>query len=177
MIKIKHICGISQLQNHGIQVFDPMTFDDNRGYLTVRAEDNMPENFPYVNYFSYKSTFSNQHVARGLHWQNDSAPIIKYIDLKKGSLFTVLVDMRTSEGVIFNWDSNTNKIIRVPQFHAHGFYCIEDSEFSYICKGKYSPADETTINVFPSVCRSLNLDSPLISEKDSKFPEVEVEII
>lgn len=177
MIKLTNICSISELKNHNIHVFDPLIFEDSRGHLTVRAEDQLPDNFPYVNYFSYKSTSSQKNVARGLHWQKNDAPIIKYIDLKKGSLFTVLVDTRINEGVIFNWTSDMGKIIRVSQHHAHGFYCVEDSEFSYICKGKYSTQHETTFNIFPSVCKTMGFDKPMISEKDSVFPELDVEII
>lgn len=177
MIELNLLNNLSQLKDYDIHVFDPIIFDDVRGNLTVRAEDKLPDDFPFSNHFSYKSTASHKNVARGLHWQKNTAPIIKYIDLKKGSLYTILLDTRTNKGVIFNWTSEMGKIIKVSQYYAHGFYCIQDAEFSYICKGKYSTQDETTFNVFPSVCRIMGLDTPLISEKDSVFPELPVKII
>lgn len=177
MIELKLLNDISQLSDYSIRVFEPIVFDDVRGNLTVRAEDKLPGNFPFAEHFSYKLTASHKNVARGLHWQKNTAPIIKYIDLKKGSLYTILLDTRTNKGVIFKWTSEMAKIIKVSQYHAHGFYCLENSEFSYICKGKYSTQDETTFNIFPSVCKIMGLNKPLISEKDSVFPELPVKII
>ena len=118
-VKIHSITDISQLADHDIHVFDPLLFKDSRGQMTVRAEDTIPEDFPYSNYFSYKFTTSETGVARGLHWQHTTTPIIKYIDLRKGSLYTVLVDTRTEEGIIFKWTSDVGKIIKVSEHHDH----------------------------------------------------------
>tara|TARA_E500000318_G_C3546670_1_gene207010 strand:- start:713 stop:1270 length:558 start_codon:yes stop_codon:yes gene_type:complete len=175
-VKIHTVTDISQLADHNIHVFDPLLFKDSRGQITVRAEDTISKDFPYSNYFSYKLSTSEAGVARGLHWQRTTTPIIKYIDLRKGSLYTVLVDTRTEEGIIFKWTSDIGKIIKVSEHHAHGFYCTQDTEFSYICKGKYDPQEETTFNVFPSICRQIKLPEPLLSHKDAGYPEIEVQL-
>ena len=172
-VKLKKIT-FDQLKDYDIQIFAPLIFDDDRGQMTVRIEDQLPDKFLYGDYFSFKSTKSHTHVARGLHWQNSNHPVIKYIDLKQGHMHTVLLDTNTNQGVIFHWTDTIGKIIKIPENFAHGFYCVTDCVFQYICKGKYSTADEVTFNVFPSICKIMDLPRPLLSEKDSAYPKIEV---
>lgn len=116
---------------------------------------------------------SGQGVLRGLHYQDMSAPMGKLLRCTVGTIFDVVVDLRTNSTTFGKWFSvelsATNKRqIYVPVGFAHGFLTLSDiAEVQYKQTGFYTPASEGGIRWNDS---DLGVDwpikDPILSQRD-----------
>ena len=162
----------------GCFVLEINSFKDNRGEFTklfhsdafreLGLEDNFKEE-----YFS----ISSKGVLRGLHFQEPPHDHIKCISCISGSIFDVVVDLRTDSPtyknhLTFELDSRNPQIVYIPSGLAHGFYVYEDNTI-FLNK---------TNTVFNSECDTgIKWDScgiswpnptPILSEKDKNLVDL-----
>jgi dTDP-4-dehydrorhamnose 3,5-epimerase len=90
---------------------------------------------------------SARGVLRGLHYQLRQ-PQGKLVQVIRGEVFDVAVDIRTGSPTFGQWvgetlsDSNHRQLYVPPGF-AHGFCVLSDSaDFLYLCTDVYRPGDE-----------------------------------
>ena len=110
---------------------------------------------------------------RGMHFQYPPYSEIKIIKCVKGSVFDVIVDIRTNSPTFLKWhgeilSSKNNKMIYIPEGFAHGFQTLEDDcELLYFHTAIYDPPSEKRIKYNDPL---INVKWPLnithISEKD-----------
>ena len=121
-------------------------------------------------------SFSTKNVLRGLHLQIGSSSQAKLVMVLSGKVLDVVVDLRKGSATFgtsyqLMLDSDTRKMLFVPEGFAHGFSALEDSLFLYKCTREYDPANETGI-IWNDP--DLNIDwknpNPIVSEKDCKLP-------
>lgn len=160
----------------GLKIIQPTVFNDARGYFyepynrKTYAEAGIAEEFVQDN-----QSFSQKGVIRGLHFQNPPHAQAKLLRILQGSIWDVVVDIRTSSptyGKYFGIElSAENKtIFYVPRGFAHGFLTLEDNTLLlYKCSDFYNKAsEESLIWNDPDVSIPWNISNPILSEKDLK---------
>ena len=161
----------------GIIIFDTDVYRDERGYFMEFYNENKFNNQILEN-FSFKQdniSCSKKNVLRGLHFQAPPFDQGKLIQVLKGKVIDVVVDIRKGSKTFgkhlkVELSSKNHKQLWVPPGFAHGFLTLEnDTLFSYKCSGYYSKEHEMDLLWNDE---KLNIDwgieNPVISEKDKK---------
>ncbi len=161
----------------------PKVFNDDRGYF---LEDFHEQKFLQLGLPIHVSqsnrSFSIKGALRGLHFQRSPHEQGKLVSVVSGAILDVAVDLRKSSETLGEWYSTilsgeNNKMLYIPPGFAHGFLAIEPSYLSYKCTSLYDPHseggiiwDDPTLNIDWQLAK-FNVIHPIISEKDSKFPQ------
>ncbi len=118
-------------------------------------------------------------VLRGLHFAQLPPGQAKYITCVKGSVFDVVVDIRTGSPTYGQWDSVLlddvdRRSTYISEGLAHGFVALQDdSTVMYLCSAPYAPDREHTISAFDP---AIGIDWPLpdtqlrLSDRDAAAP-------
>ena len=158
----------------GLLVVKSKVFKDDRGYFfETWSKESFSKNGLDLNFVQDNQSLSSKGVLRGLHFQNPPFAQGKLVQVIKGSVLDVVVDIRKESntyGQYFSIELNeVNKtILWIPPGFAHGFISLEDDTiFSYKCTGVYDSASEQALLWSD---KDLNIDwrftNPLVSEKD-----------
>ncbi|HMR15069.1 MAG TPA: dTDP-4-dehydrorhamnose 3,5-epimerase [Mariniflexile sp.] len=165
----------------GCFVITPKVFEDERGYFfesfnqkTFEAETGLKVNFVQDN-----QSKSSKGVLRGLHFQIGEHAQAKLVQVIKGKVLDVCVDIRKESptfGKQFSLilDEVDRKQLYIPRGFAHGFVVLEnDTIFSYKCDNFYNKAFEAGI-IFNDedlkIDWGFSKETLLISEKDLSLP-------
>lgn len=167
----------------GCFVITPQVLRDERGFFM--------ESFNQKKFFQeigFKPNFvqdnlskSSKGVLRGLHFQRGKAAQAKLVQVLKGRVLDVCVDLRPKSKTFGEYYaielSEENKLqMFIPRGFAHGFLTIEDNTiFSYKCDNFYNKESESGI-----IYNDLNLGIEWkhldvdykISEKDLQLPKL-----
>lgn len=81
-------------------------------------------------------------VLRGMHYQKEPYPEIKFVSCFKGSIFDVLVDIRKDSPTYLQWVATelseaNGKMLYIPSGVAHGFQTLEDDSVVYYQLGEF----------------------------------------
>ena len=167
----------------GLFVIEPDVFGDDRGWFFESynkekfLKHGITNNFVQDN-FSY----SKYGVVRGLHYQLEPYSQAKLVQVLKGKVLDVAVDLRKGsptfgkvESVILS--EQNRKQFLIPKGFAHGFSVLsEDAVFNYKCDNTYNKDSEGGIHYMDD---SLNIDwmipkkDQIISSKDELLPNIE----
>lgn len=155
---------------HDVLVVKHGKYGDNRGYLNCLIESNDSEQFPG---YSLKMSQSKKNVARGLHWQKPTAPQEKVITLLRGAILDVLLnlDPRSPEfgqAYRFELTAEDGVSLIIPAHYGHGFVALAETDFLYLCKGKYSAQDELSLRIVDYLIDVIPAQDLILSEKDAK---------
>jgi len=114
---------------------------------------------------------------RGLHFQVHPYKEIKMLRCIAGSVFDVIIDLRTGSETFLKWfgielSAENKKMLYIPGGFAHGFQCLEDNcELLYHHAEFYRPAAESGIRYDDPL---VNIKWPLpvtnISNRDAQHP-------
>ena len=136
----------------GLLLFNPKVFKDERGeFFETYNYEKYASQIPNVNFVQDNLSKSHKNVLRGLHFQLPPFEQGKLVQVIKGSVLDVAVDLRKNSatyGAHFSVELNdTNKLqFWIPPGFAHGFLSLEDDTiFTYKCTNNYSPAHEKTL--------------------------------
>lgn len=158
----------------GLVVVKPKVFKDERGYFFESFNKNeFKRNAIDVDFVQDNQSKSDRNVLRGLHFQNPPFAQGKLVQVIKGAVLDVVVDIRknsTTYGKHFKIElSEENKtMLFIPPGFAHGFLTLLDETiFSYKCTNFYNKESEKSLLWND---KTLNIDwdvsSPILSEKD-----------
>ncbi|RNC92274.1 MAG: dTDP-4-dehydrorhamnose 3,5-epimerase [Allomuricauda sp.] len=124
-------------------------------------------------------SFSKKGVLRGLHFQTPPYEQAKLIQVIKGRVLDVIVDLRAESEtfgkfICLTLDADDSKSVFIPKGMAHGFLTLSDEVcFHYKCDEFYRPDAESGIAYDD---QDLNIDwgyrkeEIILSEKDKKLP-------
>ena len=159
----------------GIMIFEPKVFQDTRGYFKESYNEKTFNNFidDEITFIQDNISESNRHVLRGLHFQAPPYAQGKLIQVIKGSVIDIAVDLRKAsktfgKHVKVEISSKNHRQLWIPPGFAHGFVALEDHTiFSYKCTNYYSKNHEMDL-LWNDVDLDINwgLENPIISEKD-----------
>ncbi len=173
---------VEEKEIEGIIIFDTYVFRDERGYFMEYYNEKMFKQNVLEN-FSFKQdniSLSKKNVLRGLHFQAPPFEQGKLIQVLKGKVMDVAVDVRKGSKTYgkhlkIELSSKNHKQLWIPPGFAHGFLTLEDDTlFSYKCTNHYSKNHEMDLLWNDD---NLNIDwgieNPVISEKDEKATKFE----
>ncbi|MFD0834739.1 dTDP-4-dehydrorhamnose 3,5-epimerase [Mariniflexile aquimaris] len=173
---------IEETHLKGCFVITPKIFQDERGYFFESFNKNVfeQETGINVNFLQDNQSMSAKNVLRGLHFQTGEYAQAKLVQVIKGKVLDVCVDIRKKSptfGQHFSiiLDDKNRKQLYIPRGFAHGFLVLENkSIFSYKCDNFYNKESESGI-IFNDKTLNIDWDFPedqlIISEKDLKLPQ------
>lgn len=114
---------------------------------------------------------------RGLHYQLEPKAEIKLVRCSAGSIYDVVVDVRTGSPSFGRWEafeltSRNRSQLYVPAGFAHGFQCLEDScEVVYQMSEVHDPSLARGVRWNdPAFKITWPLPDPFLSERDQNWP-------
>ena len=159
----------------GLVLLKPNVFEDDRGkffesHNASRFRKIIDEE---VDFSQDNISISKKNVLRGLHFQRPPKAQAKLVQVIKGSVLDVTVDIRVNSatyGKHYKVELNEKNRLQlwIPEGFAHGFLALEENTvFSYKCTSAYSKADEMDLLWNdPSLNIDWGIKSPVLSDKD-----------
>ena len=158
----------------GLFIIEYDVFKDSRGYFFESWNKNKFIDINInIDFLQDNVSVSKKNVLRGLHFQRNSFSQEKLVQVLKGKVIDVIVDLRKDsksfkkhEKIILK--ENDNNMILIPKGCAHGFISLEDQTiFSYKCSNYYNKNYDVTLNWNDQdIGIDWNIENPIISEKD-----------
>ena len=163
----------------GVVLIKPEVFNDKRGFFMESYRQSDFSRFGISNIFVQDSrSFSKKGVLRGLHFQTDPFEQGKLVNVVKGRILDVAVDVCRASKTFGKYvsvelsEANRN-MVYVPRGFAHGFVALEDSVVEYKVDNPYSKDHESGIMWNdPEVNIKWPISTPLVSEKDSALQSI-----
>lgn len=166
----------------GLLVFEPVVFDDSRGFFFEAYNQKMfggaGIECQFVQDNQSRSTYG---VIRGLHYQVAPFAQAKLVRALIGSILDVAVDIRKGSptfGKVFSIELSAanKKQLFIPAGFAHGFSVLSEvAEVMYKCDQFYSKASEHGIiynDPTLNIDWQIPMDKAIISEKDLVLPQI-----
>lgn len=165
----------------GVLIIEPKIFGDERGFFVETYNlEKYKEAGIILPFVQDNLSSSAKGVLRGLHFQKKPFAQGKLVQVIKGKVLDVVVDIRKNsptrgQYVAIELSGENKKQLWVAPGLAHGFLSLEDNTiFSYKCTNFYNPASERGVMWND---KDLNIDwkleengieEPIVSEKDQK---------
>ena len=163
----------------------PEVYRDNRGFFFESYneldfnEAGIPAGFTQDNHSS-----SAKGVLRGIHYQDESAPMDKLVRCSRGAIFDVAVDLRVGSPTFASWYGHELTAenmcqLFIPSGFGHAFVALDDfSEVQYKCTGYYSRAAEGSVRWDdPDIGIRWPVSHPTLSAKDEGAPDLQQYLI
>lgn len=163
----------------GVIVVEPKVFGDHRGFFMESwSKQAFEEAGLYYNFVQDNHSSSIvKGTLRGIHFQRGDKSQAKLVRCVKGVVLDVAVDLRPSSPTYKKWvgvelSAENKKQLLIPRGFGHGFLTLtNDVEFLYKADNFYaSEADGGFRWDDPDVGIEWGVDTPILSEKDSKSP-------
>ncbi len=170
---------INETPIQGAYIIEHEPFIDDRGIFTrIFCSEELQNTGLNKKIFQINHSLTIQKGAlRGLHFQYPPMAEIKMVKCLRGSVFDVMVDLRSDSSTFLKWygeilSPENRKMIYVPEGCAHGFQTLEEkSELLYLHTEKYDSEFEGGIRYDDP---SLNISWPIevtdISLRDQNHP-------
>jgi dTDP-4-dehydrorhamnose 3,5-epimerase len=163
---------------NGLLIVKPKLFGDERGFfMETFARMDFEEAGIKMDIVQMNHSRSSKGVLRGLHFQRHPYEQAKLVRCLNGEILDVAVDIRAeseTRGKYYsiNLSDSNRYMLYVPRGFAHGFLALSDlAEVEYAVDNSYAPSHEGGIIWNdPELGIKWPVDSPLISEKDKKWP-------
>jgi dTDP-4-dehydrorhamnose 3,5-epimerase len=163
----------------GAYIIEQKTFQDDRGlFARIFCQHELQEighTKPIVQ-INHSITFE-KGTLRGMHFQCPPRAEIKLVKCISGSVFDVMVDLRTLSPTFGKWhgevlSSDNMKIVYIPEGFAHGFQTLaENVELLYLHTEYYDPEYESGVAFDdPDMGIDWPLPITMISAKDRNLP-------
>lgn len=160
-----------------VVIIEPTLFKDKRGYFCESFNYNkLNEHIGHFNIIQINNSKSKFGVLRGLHFQKPPYNQAKIVEVLKGVILDVVVDIRTDSptyGQHQTFVLNDKEMLQlfVPRGFAHGFAVLSKSAvFQYMVDNYYAPDYDSGIRFDD---KYLNIDweiqKPIISDKDKNL--------
>lgn len=170
---------INKLPLEDAFVIEPEPFTDDRGiFARVFCRHELQsilhgKNIVQINY----SLTRQKGAIRGMHFQRPPKAEIKMVKCLRGSVFDVMVDLRSDSSTFLKWhgeklSADNMKMMYIPGGFAHGFQTLEGNcELLYLHTEFYSPGHEGGVRYNdPKIGIKWPLEVTEISDKDGGYP-------
>ena len=152
-------------RGHFLEVFNKRELEKELNHSIELVQDNL--------------SVSKKGVLRGLHFQKGNSSQAKLVQVIKGAVLDVVVDLRKDSPTFkqyFKTRLSDQKIqlLFIPKGMAHGFLALEeDTIFTYKCDAYYAKETESGI-IYNDEELGIHWEYPeidfILSEKDQKLP-------
>lgn len=164
----------------GVLVYDPLIFEDNRGYFFESYNQKIFHDGGIENIFVQDNqSFSSYGVVRGLHFQLPPHAQNKLVRVLRGNVLDIALDLRKGsptygKSYSIELTDENKKQVFIPVGFAHGFSVLsETAVVLYKCDTFYNKESEKGIRFNdPSLKIDWKLppDKIIVSEKDRQLP-------
>ena len=164
----------------GLVVYEPVVFEDNRGYFFEAYNKKIFLNGGVdIEFVQDNQSFSSYGVIRGLHYQLNPFAQNKLVRVLDGRILDVAVDIRKGSpfyGKSFSLElsSENRKQILIPTGFAHGFSVLSEKALViYKCDSFYNKEMDAGIRYNDPSLRidwKIPPEKMIISEKDMALP-------
>jgi dTDP-4-dehydrorhamnose 3,5-epimerase len=160
----------------GVVLIDTQYVQDERGFFieTWHQRDYALAGLP-MTFVQDNHSRSSRGVLRGLHYQDERAPLGKLIRCTVGEIFDVAVDLRVGAPTFGQWMSAELSVankrqIYVPPGFAHGFQALSEfADVQYRQTAFYTPEAEHTIAWDdPDIAVAWPIVPPILSRRDQQ---------
>lgn len=162
----------------GLLIIEPNVFHDPRGFFfeSYNEQKYKDAGIDY-NFVQDNLSLSQKNVLRGLHFQKPPYEQGKLVQVIKGSVLDVAVDIRKNSptygqhhSIVLSEENKTQFF--VPPGFAHGFITLEDDTlFSYKCTNVYNKESESSIHWNDELLNiHWGVEDPIVSDKDMLAP-------
>ena len=163
----------------GVQLLTPRVFADDRGWFKETYQGPRYATLGIGDLPQHNVSASRKGVIRGLHFQCGAYAQGKLVQVLRGAVWDVVVDMREDSPTHGQWESfevtaENHLQVWIPAGFAHGFQALEDDTvFHYACTALYNPQAEAAVHVFsPRLALPWPLrDAAIVNAKDLAAPE------
>src|SRR5882724_891358 len=163
---------------HGLIVFDPIVFEDGRGYFFESYNEKIFSQYGIMHqYVQDNQSKSSYGVVRGLHYQMPPYAQSKLVRVLSGRILDVAVDIRKGsskygKSFTIELSGENKKQLYIPKGFAHGFAVLsETAEVLYKCDSFYNKESEQGI-IYNDPTLNINWQIPpdkmIVSAKDLK---------
>jgi dTDP-4-dehydrorhamnose 3,5-epimerase len=172
---------IIETQLQGCFIIEPTIFFDDRGlFFESYQKEKLDQALGYaVNFVQDNQSISKQGVLRGLHFQEGEHAQAKLVQVIKGAVLDVIVDLRKGsptfgQHLTIELSDSNKKSIFIPKGIAHGFI-VQSTEavFAYKCDAYYHQPAERGL-IFNDDTLGIDWKYPteeiILSEKDAELP-------
>lgn len=165
----------------GVYEIIPHRFSDERGFFTETysaarlADKGIVLDFVQDNH----SMSRDKGVLRGLHFQREPWAQDKLVQVVRGSVFDVAVDIRQGSPTYAQWvgvtlTADLGNQLFIPRGFAHGFVTLEpNTQFVYKVTNPYSPSEDRSIRFCDpaiGIDWGVQPDTLILSDKDKTAP-------
>jgi len=165
---------IIETKLEGLLIIKPRVFEDNRGYFFESYNRQKMQALNFNEQFVQDNLSKSQKgVLRGMHFQRPPHAQGKLIQVIKGSVLDVVVDIRKEsetygQHMSIEINDRDKHQVYVPEGFAHGFLTLEDDTiFSYKCTKNYHQDSEGALMWNdPDLNIDWPIEKPIVSEKD-----------
>lgn len=164
----------------GLLVFDPIVFEDSRGYFyEAYNEKTYIQQGITTKFVQDNQSRSSYGVIRGLHYQLQPHAQTKLVRVLSGVILDVAVDIRKDsptfgKSYALELSADNRKQLYIPAGFAHGFSVLsETAEVLYKCDAFYSKESEGGILYNDPTLQidwKIAPDKAIVSDKDIKLP-------
>ena len=160
-----------------VVLIEPPLFGDARGFLMETYKES--EFAPFVDgaFVQENQSSSRRGTLRGLHFQVGRSGQGKLVRVVTGEIFDVAVDIRQDSPTRGKWVSSilsaeNHRMVYIPPWCAHGFCVLsETAEVVYKMTTEYAPGHQAGLMWNdPALAIRWPISSPLVSERDQKWP-------
>lgn len=174
---------VDEIYLKGCFVITPSIFEDDRGcfYESFNSKTFKKLTGVKVNFVQDNVSKSSKGVLRGLHFQTGVNAQAKLVQVLKGKVMDVCIDLREESQTFGKYfsiildDINHNQLF-IPRGFAHGFFVLEDNTvFTYKCDNYYNKESEAGIlynDEFLNIDWGINKHKVILSEKDKNLPKL-----
>lgn len=158
-------------------IIEPRIFKDERGCFFESYNKKTLTSLSFFSEFLQDNvSISTKGVLRGLHFQHPPFAQGKLVQVLKGAVLDIAVDLRKNSptyGQHFSIELNSknNLLFFIPEGFAHGFLTLEDDTiFSYKCTNIYNKDSEDGL-MWNDKRLAINWGNknPILSEKDEEY--------
>jgi dTDP-4-dehydrorhamnose 3,5-epimerase len=163
----------------GALLVDPILKTDNRGHFS-RAwcmREFAEQGIDFVPVQGNMGFSLRKGTVRGMHFQMEPAREAKLIRCTRGSVFDVVVDLRSESPSYCKWygaelTADNGRMLYIPERCAHGYQTLEDStDLYYLTSQYYTPSAASGVRFDDPVFGiEWPLEATVISEQDRNWP-------
>ena len=154
-------------------LIEPKIFKDKRGYFSESYNKKIIDKIGRFDIVQINKSKSKYGVLRGLHYQRPPYNQAKIVEVVRGIVIDVVVDIRTDSPTFgqhqtFVLDDVDMLQLYIPRGFAHGFVVLSSNAvFQYKVDNEYAPDYDTGIKFDdPTLNIDWEVQTPTVSEKD-----------
>lgn len=177
---------IEKLSISDVLLIKPLVYFDSRGAFFESFNESKFQELTGldIHFVQDNVSFSKKNVLRGLHFQLSPFEQAKLVQVLKGKVLDVAVDIRQSsptygQYVSYELSDENNFQLFIPRGFAHGFLALSDEVvFSYKCDNYYAPKYDCGViynDIDININWGVDMKDLTVSEKDLQLKSLKTD--